>query len=297
MTTELDLLSKNELRVEDIDLVDVDLRRLAANVAAELGFEEREVMVTDYSGRILTLDVLRRSVYPHQLLGMEAPVLARLEGMTGVHLGSDARVTANGVLGWIAADSEIDSEVLARASSAADRIAGVIATRACVISTGAEILDGTVRDTNRDLLEERLGSAGFSVDFRGPVQDQLWSIVAALNRTVEEGFGLIITTGGVGAEAKDLTVEAVLEVDRSAHTPYICTFEGAHQRHVKPGVRIAVARVNGTLIVSLPGPTDEVDASLDVLLPLLASSRGDDVIAEALAQRLREQWRQAHKHH
>jgi molybdenum cofactor synthesis domain-containing protein len=176
-------------------------------------------------------------------------------------------------------------------------VSEVIVRRACVISTGAEVVEGKVRDTNRVLLESRLTQAGYNVEFRGPVADELWSLVAALTRAAEDGFGLIVTTGGVGAEAKDLTVEAVLEADPEAHTPYICLFEGQSRRHVKPGVRIAVARINGSLVIALPGPTDEVAAGLDVALPLLAGGdRADAVLAESIARRLREQWRSARKH-
>lgn len=297
MSTELDLLSKNELRIEDVDLHDADLRSVAATVAKVLEFDAREVMVTDYSDRTLTLDVLRRSVYAHTLVGREQALLCSLAEHPGIRLGPDARACANGVLGWIAADLDLSDDALASAAASANRIAEVISRRARIVSTGAEIIDGAVRDTNRALLESWLRADGYEVDFAAPVADELWSIVAALNRTAEQGYGLIITTGGVGAETKDCTIEALLEADPSAHTPYICTFEDSRRRHAKPGVRIGVGRVNGTLVVSLPGPTDEVNAGMSRLMPLLAEGRHTNAaIAEAIAQHLRQQWRDAHTH-
>ena len=302
MTAELDLLSKNELRVTGVDLVDADLREIASTVADVLQLEGDEVLVTDYLDRTLTLDILRRSVYPHMLLGHEPELLERLRALPGVVLDDTASITADGVLGWIAADAAPTAEALAAARAAAARMSQLIARRSCVISTGAEIADGSVRDTNRALLESRLGEHGFSVEFAGTAADDELRLLAALQRAAQGGYGLIITTGGVGAEAKDRTVEAVLLADPQAHTPFICTFQGDgagrnHGRHVKPGVRIAVGRIDGSLVVSLPGPTAEVDAALDVLLAMLGRDDcGDAELAEAIAQRLRQTWRAAHSH-
>ena len=72
------------------------------------------------------------------------------------------------------------------------------------------------------------------------------------------GFGLIITTGGVGAESKDHSVEAVLKLDPHAITPWILKFTPDMKRHHKEAVRIAVGRVGICRIVSLPGPHAEV---------------------------------------
>lgn len=298
MTAELDLLSKNELRISGVELADADLRQIAASVADVLQLEPAEVLVTDYLDRTLTLDILRRTVYPHMLLGHEPELLDRLRGLAGVSLDETSAVSADGVLGWIAADAAPSDEAIQAARAAVERMSAMIARRACVISTGGEIADGSVRDTNRRLLESRLGSGGFTVDFAGTAVDDELRLLAALRNAAQGGYGLIITTGGVGAEAKDRTVEAVLLADPQAHTPYICTFEGNHSRHVKPGVRIAVGRIDGALVVSLPGPTTEVDAALDVMLPLLGPQACPDAeLAEMIAQRLRQTWREAHSHH
>jgi len=299
MTDALDLLSKNELRVIGVDLADADLREIAMSVAEVLQLEPAEVLVTDYLDRTLTLDILRRTVYPHMLLGHGPEVLDRLRGLAGISLDPTASIAADGVLGWIAADAAPDPSALEAARDAAERMSALIARRVCVISTGAEIADGRVRDTNRALLESRLGASGFTVEFAGTAADDELQLLAALQNAAQGGFGLIITTGGVGAEAKDRTVEAVLLADPRAQTPYICTFDtDNHGRHVKPGVRIAVGRIDGALVVSLPGPTAEVDAALDVLLAALRREDCPDAeLAEGIAQQLRQAWRTAHSHH
>jgi hypothetical protein len=58
-------------------------------------------------------------------------------------------------------------------------------------------------------------------------------------------------------------------------------------RHVKDGVRIAVGQYAGCLMVSLPGPNDEVLASLGPLTAGLESGAGRQDLAGAIAHVLR----------
>jgi hypothetical protein len=102
---------------------------------------------------------------------------------------------------------------------------------------------------------------------------------------------LILTTGGVGAEEKDRTVEALLKVDPQAATPYILKFDVGTGRHVKDGVRIAVGKVGVSRLIALPGPTREVEIGLNRLLEGLDRGWDDVKIAEHIASGLRETWR------
>ena len=103
--------------------------------------------------------------------------------------------------------------------------------------------------------------------------------------------GLIITTGGVGAEDKDCTVEALLRVDPAAATPYIIKFKIGTGRHIKDGVRIAVGEVGISRFVALPGPTREVKLGLDRLLESQAKKWDKAETADHIASALRETWR------
>ena len=104
----------------------------------------------------------------------------------------------------------------------------------------------------------------------------------------QEGYGVVITTGGVGAETKDQSVEALERLDPDAATPYICTFEQGRGRHVKEGIRIGVAEFLGATIVALPGPNDEVRASLPIVIDCLKQKSDKHVMAERLARHLRD---------
>jgi len=129
----------------------------------------------------------------------------------------------------------------------------------------------------------------------GILPDSVGAISYQLEKALDEGFGLILTTGGVGAEEKDCTVEALLRIDPSAATPYILKFEPGTGRHAKDGVRIAVGRVGISRIVALPGPTREVKEGLERVLEGLAKDWDKGQIAEHIASGLREKWRE-HRH-
>jgi hypothetical protein len=80
-------------------------------------------------------------------------------------------------------------------------------------------------------------------------------------------------------------------LDSDAATPYICRFEIGTGRHVKDGIKIAVGKVHDTLIVALPGPNDEVKASLQILIDGLRTGQEKHVLAENIAIKLRSIFR------
>lgn len=157
-----------------------------------------------------------------------------------------------------------------------------------VFSTGSEVARGQIEDTNTPTIMQYFSEAGYKVSRGETLKDDRLLIAAKLRETAEYGgFGLIITTGGVGAEDKDHTVEAIVDLDPEAATPYICHFEVGTGRHAKDGVKIAVGHHNDTLIVALPGPNDEVQASLSILVEGIKDGLNKHLLAEKLAVNLR----------
>ncbi|OBI51994.1 molybdopterin-binding protein [Mycobacterium sp. E796] len=288
MTAEYDLLRKSELRLSAVKLDGADLGQLAAAVASVLELDRGEVVVTDYLDDVLTFDILRPTLYSHQLLGRRDALLDALRAQCGVSLGEDATVTANGMLGWIAGERADVEPALRAAQHTAAEIESRIARRVGVFSTGAELVGGDVKDTNAQTLENALTANGFAFTFLAALPDDRDLIAGSIRRAVDDGYGVVITTGGVGAEAKDCTVEAVLTLCPAAATPYTCRFEPGHGRHVKDGVRIAVATLRGSRIICLPGPTHEVRECLRPLLTGLNSAQSDSGLAQALAETLRQ---------
>lgn len=288
MSSPFDLLRKSELRVTEVTLHDADLSALAGAVANVLDLQPAEVLVTDYLDEVLTFDILRPEMYSHQLVGRGDELLGRLAAVAGVTLTDGSTVTADGMLGWIAADAPDLEAAMAGAQLMATGINARIAKRVAVFSTGAEMVRGDVKDTNWEAISTRLSRAEFRCEHLATLPDDQTFIAGSIRRAVDAGFGVVITTGGVGAEAKDCTVEAVETLIPDAATPYTCRFEAGHGRHVKDGVRIAVGTYRGSRVVCLPGPNEEVRACLDIVVNGLETQRSDAALAGEIAEVLRQ---------
>lgn len=284
-----DLLSKTEMRIEKIVLEKANLTDIAAHVADILGLQRSEVLVVDYRNEAMTLDILNTCVNAYSILGKKDQLLSTLGGLPGVSVSDETSIHSDGMLGWIAMDESAAKQALRRSEQMASEILRNISKRAIVFSTGSEVAGGQIEDTNTPVIMECLASEGFKVTKGRTLKDDKLLIAAQLREAANlEGFGAIITTGGVGAEDKDHTVEAVKALDPGAATPYICHFTIGTGRHVKDGIRIGVGQYNETMIVALPGPNDEVKASLNVLVEGLKSKMDKHVLAERIAATLRD---------
>lgn len=168
-----------------------------------------------------------------------------------------------------------------------------LARTAVVFSTGAEVVAGQVLDTNAPTISQRLNSEGYSVKLGPALKDDEILIAAHLRQAADDGYGLVITTGGVGAEDKDRTVEAVLMLDPDAATPQVVKYQLGVGRHKhKDSVRIAVGQISQTLIVAFPGPNDEVQVGLEALVKGLASNSSKDELAEDIVGSLRKRFKE-----
>jgi len=283
-----DLLRKTELQIDDIHLSNANLTTIAATAADVLGLERTEVLVVDYRDGTLVLDIHNTCVDAYAIAGQQEALLESLEALPGVKVSDKTSVSSDGMLGWIALDRDRTVKALRQGEKMAADIIRNVANRVIVFSSGSEVENREIEDTNIPTIIERLTNEGFKVSRGEVLKDNRLSIAAAIREAAETGgYGIIITTGGVGAEDKDQTVEAVMEVDPDAATPYICHFEVGTGRHVKDGVRIAVGEYNGTLIISLPGPNDEVKASLEPIVHSLKAGVEKNDLAESLAENLR----------
>jgi len=294
---EFDLLKKNELKFRPITLEGADLNQIAITIAEVMELEPAEVIVTDYLDNVMTLDILRSTIYPHQILAKKDPLLEALAHLPGVHLSKQTGVYSEGMLGWIAANAEDAAAALRNAEAMGTSIRERLNRRAMIFSTGAEVLKGEIKDTNSITITDALQREGYTAKFGGVLRDDQDLIAGSLRKAVFEGYSLLITTGGVGAESKDCTVEALLDLDPMAATPYICTFRKGHGRHVKDGVRIAVGEFEDALIIALPGPNDEVRASMPLVMRALAERPSKQQFGESLAANLRDTLRQKMRHH
>lgn len=88
---------------------------------------------------------------------------------------------------------------------------GRAAVRAGVLVTGTEVLTGVISDRNGPWLSERLRELGVDVAMITTVGDRPEDLMAELRHMADAGVQLIITSGGLGPTADDLTAELVGE--------------------------------------------------------------------------------------
>jgi nicotinamide-nucleotide amidase len=81
--------------------------------------------------------------------------------------------------------------------------------RAGILVTGTEVLTGRIQDGNGPWVSERLAEEGVEVAHILVVADRPDDLEAGLRFMAAEGMDLIVTTGGLGPTADDLTAEVV----------------------------------------------------------------------------------------
>jgi nicotinamide-nucleotide amidase len=84
-----------------------------------------------------------------------------------------------------------------------------MSVRAGIAVTGTELLSGRVSDRNGPWLAEQLGDMGVEVADIITVGDRAEDLEAALRFLADQGAGLVVTSGGLGPTADDLTAEIV----------------------------------------------------------------------------------------
>ena len=306
---EYNLLEKTELWVTGLKLDEVNLTDIALVAAEVLELAPDEVKVVDVHDNLVTLDILRRTARAEDIAGKEAALLERFSTLPGIQVTPEAAIHSDGVLGMIAMSPTEVPAMLDRTRAMTDSIRSAVAQRVIVYSTGFEVRQGLIKDTNGPYLKTTLEQRGLMVTTGPILEDDKFAIARAFNDAVNRGYGLAITTGGVGAESKDRSVEGLLEIDPDAATAWLVKYQKGQGRHEKEGVRIAVGQLGLTTMITLPGPHDEVQTALPVICRHLEQGPVDkyrlaEEIAAALRRVLAEKMQQGdhshphnHKHH
>ncbi len=89
------------------------------------------------------------------------------------------------------------------------RGAGDRPARAGIVVTGTEVLTGRVSDRNGPWLAERLRELGVELAHTAIVGDRPRDMEAALRFMAEQGMSVVLTSGGLGPTADDMTAEVV----------------------------------------------------------------------------------------
>ncbi|ODQ85376.1 molybdopterin-binding protein [Mycolicibacterium holsaticum] len=289
---EVELLDKTEVWVRGVVLEGANLGRLAVTAARALSLDPESVFVTDARDDHVVFDVLQPRMELASIVGREPDLLAALAEVPGVVVAGGASVHSRGVIGMIGTPPAQVERTLVQAEQTDQRLRQYVSSRVAVVSTGPEVVSGGIEDTNAAAVAEVMAAAGFEVTAAGAVDDDDDAILGRVLRLVSDGFGVIITTGGVGAEDKDRTIESLQRADPELATAILTTYAVGHGRHVKPHVQVGVGQIQWTRVIALPGPTREVRAALPVVVRSLqehwSNARLADQIAEVLKQLLRQ---------
>jgi molybdopterin adenylyltransferase len=141
--------------------------------------------------------------------------------------------------------------------------------RAAVVTVSDGVSAGEREDLSGDLLVELLEAEGFEVE-RKVVPDEREAIAAAVVEAAREAR-LVLTTGGTGFAARDVTPEATLEVvDRLAPGLAEAIRADAISRTPHALLSRGVAGIRGrTLVVNFPGSPGGCRDGFEVLRPAL----------------------------
>jgi molybdopterin adenylyltransferase len=138
--------------------------------------------------------------------------------------------------------------------------------RAAVITVSDACARGEREDVSGAEARRLLAEAGFELAPAVVVADERPDVREAAARA-----GLVVTTGGTGLAARDVTPEATLDVlDREA--PGIAEHlraKGLEETPLAPLSRGRAGLVGACLVVNLPGSPKGVRSGIAALLPLL----------------------------
>ncbi len=184
--------------------------------------------------------------------------------------------------------------------------------RAGILITGTEVLTGIISDRNGPWLSERLREIGVDAALIQIVGDRPGDLLAALEFMSSEGMALIVTSGGLGPTADDITAEVVArfsgremvldarlqELIEQILRPMMTRWRGADPDAIRasnrkqaviprgatvldpvgtaPGLVLAPLAGAGPTVVVLPGPPRE-------LQPMWETARGTDAFRAATA--------------
>lgn len=127
--------------------------------------------------------------------------------------------------------------------------------RAGIISTGTEIHNGMIKNTNAVLLQGFMKELGCASEFIGTVPDDYDKTKKILLQASEK-YDVVFTTGGVSVGERDYVADIIAETGEIIF----------HRVAIRPGKPIAVGIINDTPIFSLPGKPTGAFASLEIVV-------------------------------
>ncbi|HLK19855.1 MAG TPA: MogA/MoaB family molybdenum cofactor biosynthesis protein [Bryobacteraceae bacterium] len=144
--------------------------------------------------------------------------------------------------------------------------------RAAIVTISDSVVAGTREDRSGAVLRERAESLGWQVTAHESVPDEVDRIAGVLKKLADSGeISLVLTTGGTGVSARDVTPEATRTVIER-EIPGLGEAMRWEGRKITPFAVLSrsMAGTRGrTLIVNLPGSPKGAVESLDAISKLV----------------------------
>ena len=148
-------------------------------------------------------------------------------------------------------------------------------------------------DTSGDILADRVTSAAHSLAARAIEKDEVGSIVARLDRWIDDPeIDVVVITGGTGLTGRDVTPEALSRIEGAREIPGFgelfrwVSFQTIGTSTIQSRACAMVAR--GTYVFALPGSNGAVKDGWDGILAEQLDSRNRPCNFVELMPRLRE---------
>ena len=232
------------LELTDNEIHENEAARLMAAALAGSGTEysddvvEGKVAVRASCDGLLKVD--KEALYRFNLLG--EVMCATLHTNTPVRKGE--QVAASRLIPLVG-----ERSLVARAVSIAGtgekmvRVIPVASVKAGLVITGSEVFYGRIEDRFEQVLRSKLAELGSEVAMVGFAPDDPVRIAAEIQKCLEAGVELIVTSGGMSVDPDDVTRLGIREagaVDMVYGTP------------VLPGAMFLVARIGSVPVLGLP---------------------------------------------
>jgi molybdenum cofactor synthesis domain-containing protein len=124
-----------------------------------------------------------------------------------------------------------------------------------IISTGTEIHNGMIKNTNAVLIQGFMKELGCASEFIGTVPDEYDKTKKMLLQACEK-YDAVFTTGGVSVGERDYVADIIAETGEIIF----------HRVAIRPGKPIAVGIIKDTPVFSLPGKPTGAFAALEMVV-------------------------------
>lgn len=273
VVTEADIPELLKLGKDHLYVWEKDDTMLHENEAAEIlytickgenmhGTEPKEgkiELVADCDG-LLTIDSERL----YAVNDIEELMIATRHGNTPVKKGD--KLAGTRVIPLVIQKEKMESARKAAGDKPLMNVLPYKRMRCGIVTTGNEVFYGRIKDTFTPVIEQKVAEYGIEVMGHETCPDDQEKITAAIDRLLQQGAELILTTGGMSVDPDDRTPSAIRATGATVVT---------YGAPVLPGAMMLLAYTKGGVpILGLPGCVMYAKRTVfDLVLPRIAAGQ------------------------